>query len=69
MNNLFNMFGGMQNFMNQFNGFRQNIQQNGVNPQQEAYRKAQSMMDNGQMSQDQYNQILSMASSIRKFFG
>ena len=69
MNGLFNMFGGMQNFMTNFNPFRQNIQQNGINPQQQAYSQAQQMMDKGLMSQDQFNQVLNMAGMIRKFFG
>ena len=68
-NGLFGMFGGLQNFMSQFNQFRQNIQQNGLNPQQQVYTKAQQMMDSGKMTQDQYNQILNTAGMIRRFFG
>ena len=68
MNNpIFNLFGGMQNFLNQFGQFKNNLQQNGINPQQQALGQAQQMLDSGKMSQDQYNQILNMAQTIRGF--
>lgn len=63
--NIFNMFGGFQNFLGQFNNFSQNVQQQGIDPKQTAYSKAQQMLDSGAISQDQYNQILSMAGMIR----
>lgn len=63
--NIFNMFGGFQNFLGQFNNFSQNVQQQGIDPKQTAYNKAQQMLDSGAISQDQYNQILSMAGMIR----
>lgn len=65
MGNIFNMFGGFQNFLGQFNNFSQNVQQQGIDPKQTAYNKAQQMLDSGAISQDQYNQILSMAGMIR----
>lgn len=59
-NNMFGPFGGMMNFMNQFNQFRQGI--NG-NPQQ----MVQNMLQNGQMSQEQFNQLSNMANQIMPF--
>ena len=67
MGNIFDMFGGFQNFLGQFNNFSQNVQQQGIDPKQTAYNKAQQMLDSGAISQDQYNQILSMAGMIRGF--
>ena len=68
-NPIFNLFGGFNNFMTNFRPFRQNIEQNGFNPQQQAYQQAQQLMDANKMSQDQYNQILNIAGTIRRFFG
>ena len=59
-NNLFGPFGGMMNFMNQINQFRQGIQ---GNPQQ----MVQNMLQNGQMSQEQFNQLSGMAQQIMPF--
>lgn len=59
-NNMFGPFGGMMNFMNQFNQFRQGIQ---GNPQQ----MVQNMLKNGQMSQEQFNQLSNMANQIMPF--
>ena len=58
--NMFGPFGGIMNFMNQFNQFRQGIQ---GNPQQ----MVQSMLQNGQMSQEQFNQLSGMAQQIMPF--
>ena len=58
--NMFGPFGGMMNFMNQFNQFRQGIQ---GNPQQ----MVQNMLQNGQMSQEQFNQLSGMAQQIMPF--
>lgn len=58
--NTFGPFGGMMNFMNQFNQFRQGIQ---GNPQQ----MVQNMLQNGQMSQEQFNQLSGMAQQIMPF--
>lgn len=70
MNNnpVFNMFGGFNNFMNNFKSFWQNFEQTGSNPQQQAYQQAQQLMDNNKMNQDQYNQVLNIAGTIRRFF-
>ena len=59
-NSMFGPFGGMMNFMNQFNQFRQGIQ---GNPQQ----MVQNMLQNGQMSQEQFNQLSGMAQQIMPF--
>lgn len=59
-NNPFGAFGGMTNFMNQINQFRNGIQ---GNPQQ----MVQNMLQNGQMSQEQFNQLSSMANMIMPF--
>ena len=58
--NIFGPFGGMMNFMNQINQFRQGIQ---GNPQQ----MVQNMLQNGQMSQEQFNQLSGMAQQIMPF--
>ena len=50
----------MMNFMNQFNRFRQGVQ---GNPQQ----MVQNMIQNGQMSQDQFQQLSNMANQIMPF--
>lgn len=59
-NNMFEPFGGMMNFMNQINQFRQGIQ---GNPQQ----MVQNMLQNGQMSQEQFNQLSNKANQIMSF--
>lgn len=59
-NNPFGAFGGMTNFMNQLNQFRNGIQ---GNPQQ----MVQNMLQNGQMSQDQFTQLSNMANQIMPF--
>lgn len=58
MNNIFQMFGGMQNFQNQFNQFKQQI--GNQNPQQ----MVQQLLDSGRMSQQQFNQLGQMANQI-----
>ena len=59
-NNLFGPFGGMMGFMSQFNQFRSGLQ---GNPQQ----MVQNMLQNGQMSQEQFNQLSNMANQIIPF--
>ena len=51
------MFGNMQNMMSRFNQFRQQIQQQGINPQQEVQR----LLQTGQMSQQQFEELKQMA--------
>ena len=60
-NPIFLMFGSMQNFNNQFNSFKQNFSQQGFgNPQ----ALVQNMLNTGQMSQSQFNQLSAMADAI-----
>ena len=58
MNNFMQRFGNMQNFMNQFNQFRQEI--GNQNPQV----MFQQLLDSGRMSQEQFNQLSQMANQI-----
>ena len=67
MNPLFNMFGqnnqnGMFpfNMIQQFNPFKQNFQ---GDPKQ----RVQNLLDTGQMSQEQFNQLSSMAQMFQQF--
>ena len=53
-NPLFNAFGGFANFMKSFGQFKQNVQQNGINPQQQV----QQLLNSGQMTQEQCNRGL-----------
>ena len=52
------MFGNAQNMMSKFQQFRQQIQQQGINPQQQVMQLLQS----GKLSQQQYEQFKQMAS-------
>lgn len=51
---------GYANFMQQFLQFKQNMMQSGVNPQQ----KVQELLNSGQMTQEQFNQLREMANMI-----
>lgn len=72
MNPLFNMFGGQQqpqgpfsnaaNVINQFNQFRNTFQ---GDPQQ----RVQELLNTGQMTQEQFNQLSVMAQSFRQLLG
>ena len=57
MFNPMQMFGNMQNMMAQFNQFRQQIQQQGINPQQQVME----LLKSGKMSQQQFEQLKQMA--------
>ena len=63
-NNMFQRLGGAQNFINQFNQFRQNFG-NQQNPQ----AIVQQLLDSGQMSQQQFNQLSQMANQILNMRG
>lgn len=52
------MFGNMQNMMSQFQRFQQQIQQQGINPQQQVME----LLRSGKMSQQQFEQFRQMAS-------
>lgn len=67
-------FGSMQGFMSQFQGMMQdpmqyfmqkklNLPQN-INPMQNPQAAIQHLMNNGQMSQQQYNQLQQMAGQL-----
>ena len=58
MNDLMRIFGSMQNFQQQFANFQK--QMGNVNPQQ----KVQEMLNNGQMSQQQFNMPRMMANQL-----
>lgn len=65
MNNLYNalsgnvpMFGNMQNFINQFNQFKNTFS---GDPQQ----KVQQMLQSGQITQEQLNKAQSLAQQIQ----
>lgn len=61
---IINALGGMVNFRNQLNQFKQTLPQNGFDPKQQALMQAQQMLNSGQMSQQQYNQILQIAGML-----
>ena len=56
-NPMMNTFGNMQNFMNQFNTFRNSFQ---GDPKQQV----QELLNSGQMSQSQFNQLSQMATQL-----
>lgn len=57
-NPMFNMFGNMQNFMNQVNQFRNTFQ---GDPKQQV----QQLLSSGKMSQSQFNQLSQMATQLQ----
>ena len=64
MFNIINALGGMANFRNQLNQFQQSLPQNGFDPKAQALAKAQQMLNSGQMTQQQYNNILQIAGRL-----
>lgn len=68
-------FGSMQGFFGQLQGFMQNPMQflmqnklnlpNNINPMQDPQGAIQYLMNNGMMSQEQYNQLQQMAKQIQ----
>ena len=56
--------GGMANIRSQLNNFQQGLPQNGFDPKQQALMQAQQMLNSGQMSQQQYNNILQLAGML-----
>lgn len=59
-NTAFGPFGGMMNFMNQFNQFRAGLS---GDPQQ----MVQQLMQSGQMTKEQFDQLSGMANQIMPF--
>ena len=49
-----------QQFLQQFETFKRNFQQSGQNPQ----AMVQQLLNNGQMTQDQFNQLRNIANQI-----
>lgn len=68
-------FGSMQGFLGQFRGFMQNPMQfmmqkqlnlpQNINPMQNPQAAIQHLMNNGQLTQEQYNQVQQMARQIQ----
>ena len=56
--------GGVANIRNQVNQFQQGLPQSGFDPKQQALMQAQQMLNSGQMSQQQYNNVLQLAGMI-----
>lgn len=54
------MFGNMQNMMTQFNQFRQQIEKQGINPQQQVMQ----LMQQGKMSQQQFEELKQVANTL-----
>lgn len=60
MQNLIQAFGSMQNMQNKFNTFCNNFQHMNQDPQE----LVQQMLNDGRMSQDQFNQLSSIANML-----
>ncbi len=63
MNNIVNSFGNLQNLKSQFDSFVKNFNQTNITnltPQQ----MVQNMLNSGQMSQQQFNELRSIANQI-----
>lgn len=60
MFNPMQMFGNMQNMIANFNQFRQQIEKQGINPQQQVMQ----LMQSGKMSQQQFEQLKQMANML-----
>lgn len=52
------MFGNVQNMMQQFQQFKQQIQQQGIDPQ----KQVQELLRSGRMSQQQFEELKQIAS-------
>ena len=60
MFNPMQMFGNMQNLIANFNQFRQQIEKNGINPQQQVMQ----LMQQGKMSQQQFEELKQVANML-----
>lgn len=60
LSGLLNFFGGQNNFNNKLNTFGQNCQSQGINPEQ----RVQQLLNSGQMSQEQFNQLAAIANML-----
>ena len=57
-------FGGLTNMIAQFNKFKQQIHQQGIDPQQ----RVQELLRSGQMSQAQFEQLRQIANMLSSKF-
>lgn len=64
-NNLFNTFGGFNNFQQRFLSFAEQFKQNGSSPED----VVRGLLNSGRMSQDDFNRFSSIANQLtgRKF--
>lgn len=60
MFNPMQMFGNMQNMIANFNQFRQQIEKQGINPQQQVMQ----LMQQGKMSQQQFEELKQVANTL-----
>ena len=60
MFNPMQMFGNMQNMIANFNQFRQQIEKQGINPQQQVMQ----LMQQGKMSQQQFEELRRVANML-----
>ena len=60
MFNPLQMFGNMQNLIANFNQFRQQIEKQGINPQQQVMQ----LMQQGKMSQQQFEELRRVANML-----
>lgn len=60
MFNPMQMFGNMQNLIANFNQFRQQIEKQGINPQQQVMQ----LMQQGKMSQQQFEELKQVANTL-----
>ena len=60
MNNIFNMFGGYNEFLYKFNTIRQQLSQQNITPQE----KVQQLLNTGQMTQQQFEKLREIANQI-----
>ena len=60
MFNPLQMFGNMQNLISNFNQFRQQIEKQGINPQQQVMQ----LMQQGKMSQQQFEELRRVANML-----
>ena len=65
MFNPMQMFGNMQNMIANFNQFRQQIEKQGINPQQ----MVMQLMQQGKMSQQQFEELRQAANMMSGMFG
>jgi len=62
LNQIMQRLGNMQNFMSQFNQFRQGFQGN-------SQQQVQQLLNSGRMNQQQYNELYAAAKQIQSMFG